>query len=148
MDPVSICLSFALTLLPADHPVRWGCVLAGIDATRSEAFALADPERLREVYARGSELRGVDRAVMEGYSDRGLRVRSFTMTVSDLRVISQSGSHVVLRVVDRVDHLSVVDERGAQVRVPNDLPTARLLALRREHGAWRIDRSTDEEQPR
>lgn len=132
----------ALCLLVAGMPVdaewRWRVVLGAIDSRREQAYESADPALLEQVYTRDSSLLAADTRVLDGYVDRGLRVRGLGMRVHSLVVGDVSADTVVISIVDQLEGVRVRSAGAAWRDLPSDERSARTLVLRYENDAWRI----------
>ena len=92
---------------------HWTRVLAALDVTRAQAFALGARAALRTVYVKGSpahrrDAQGLRRLVRAGLRIRGLRLTG--IRVSDPR--RRSDDEVVMRVSDRLEPYDVVTSSG------------------------------------
>jgi len=116
---------------------HWARVLDRLDRLRSRAFERLRPSMLRRVYRCGSAVLRHERAVLDDYRDRGVRLLGVRLRLTDVRLLSASASKVTVRVVERLGSTSaVVGPR--RVQLPVDAPTSRLLHLVRSAGGWRI----------
>ncbi len=116
---------------------RWERVLDRLDRLRSRAFRSLRPRLLRQVYLSGSAVLRHERAVLEAYCDRGVRLRGVRLLRTELRVMSAVRDRLTVRVVERLGSTRAVV--GSQrVRLPVDAPTSRRLHLVRGVAGWRI----------
>jgi hypothetical protein len=116
-------------------------VLHGWDADRAAAYARGDPSTLRRLYLPGSRAGVRDVRVLRVYAERGLVVRGLRTQVLALHVRSASRTRLELEVTDRLVGGRAVERRSsgdAGVSLPSDVPTTRVLVLRRESGEWRM----------
>lgn len=116
---------------------RWERVLDRLDRLRSRAFESLSPGLLRKVYLSGSAVLRHERAVLEGYRDRGVRLLGVRLLRTQLRVVSVVRGQVTVRVVERLGTTKVV-VGSRRVRLPVDAPTSRVLHLVRGETGWRI----------
>lgn len=114
-------------------------LLAGWDRARAAAYASGDARRLAALYTRGSAARSADRAMLEEYADRGVRVRELRMQLLALEVLGATPRRMRLLVTDRVHDADAEGPRG-EVRLRPDEPSTRVVVLvRREPGAtWLV----------
>ncbi len=116
---------------------HWERVLARLDRLRSRAFERLRPALLQRVYVSGSALLRRERAVLDDYRDRGVRLLGVRLRSTELRVVSFGRNRVTVRVVERLGPTrAVVGSR--RVRLPVDAPTSRVLRLMRGGAGWRI----------
>jgi hypothetical protein len=112
-------------------------VLARLDRLRSRAFQRLRPALLQRVYLSGSALLRRERAVLDDYRDRGVRLLGVRLRSTELRVVSFGRNRVTVRVVERLGPTrALVGSR--RVRLPVDAPTSRVLRLMRGGAGWRI----------
>jgi len=122
----------------AEITTDWFDVLAGLDASRAEAFRAGDPATLTEVYTGGSDALAADRRLLRRYARRGLRVHGLRMEVVDLRLVGHTPGRATLRVRDRVGAGHVVDAEGRRTRLPADGFSEHRIVLVRTDTGWRI----------
>ena len=112
-------------------------VLGGLDATRTRAFLVADPELLRDVYVNAA-VASTDVDVLREYRERGLRLEGMHMVREWCRVTDRSRRRLSLDVVDRLGPTSVRTADGHRTDLPRDRPTRRTVVLERTGQAWRV----------
>lgn len=112
-------------------------VLHAWDDRRAAAWARGDVDLLRRLYVAGSRTGRADVAMLRAYADRGLRVTGLRTQVLAVAVRSRAPARMVLRVTDRLAG-GVVRGGGRPLALPADRPTARVVALRRVDGRWRV----------
>jgi len=118
---------------------EWRGVLERLDGVRAEAFALADPERLDEVYAPDSPALAADRAAVDELVAAGLTVEGARHEVRDVTLLESAPQRARLRVVDVLAAHSVLAVDGAVVEErPARAPAAVEMELVDIGGAWRI----------
>lgn len=116
---------------------HWERVLDRLDRWRSRAFERLRPTLLKRVYVAGSVVLRHERATLDDYRDRGVRLLGVRLRLTKVRVVSASRNHVTVRVVERLGPTrAVVGSR--RVRLPVDAPTSRVLHLVRREAGWRI----------
>jgi hypothetical protein len=128
-------------------------VLHAWDAARATAYARGDPTALRRLYLPRSRAAPRDVRTLEAYAARGLAVRGLRTQVLALRVLTHGRGRLTLEVTDRlvggravVLSAGRVTERAADHRapgsadlaLPRDGPTTRVLVLRQRAGEWRM----------
>jgi hypothetical protein len=124
---------------PPSTAGRWKSVVQSLAATRSRAFADADPSLLGSVYLTGSSAYDVDRATVQSLAGRGLRAQGFATTVEAVRVERAGATSVRLHVVDRLSGYTLVDASGApHGRGPPRGRRAYTMSLRRTGSGWRV----------
>ena len=116
---------------------HWARVLDRLDRLRSRAFERLRPSMLRRVYRCGSAVLRHERAVLDDYRDRGVRLLGVRLRLTDVRLLSASVSKVTVRVVERLGSTWAVFG-SRRVLLPVDAPTSRVLHLVRSGGGWRI----------
>jgi hypothetical protein len=112
-------------------------VLRSWDDRRARAWATSDVAALGRLYTGGSHSGRHDRALLEAYADRGLRVRGLRMQVLSVEVRSATPRRMLLVVTDRLAG-GVAVGRGVRVPLPADQPSTRLVAFVRAEGEWRV----------
>jgi hypothetical protein len=118
---------------------RWLSVVRSLAATRSRAFAEADPELLASVYVAGSSAYDADRATIQSLVGRGLRAQGFAATIEQVRVEEVGGTSARLHVVDELSGYTLVDGAGAaHGRGPPRGRRAYTMSLRRTGSGWRV----------
>jgi hypothetical protein len=117
----------------AASPVTEGpvAVLREWDRRRAAAWAAGDVRRLRSLYVPGSTAANRDAARLQGWLDRGRRVRMETQVLR-ARVVHERPGALTLAVTDRVAR-AVTDDGTL---LPADAPSTWQVALRRIGGAW------------
>lgn len=128
----------AISALATSEDVRWAGVLGGLDDVRAEAFANANPGLLSEVYSRGSTALDTDAELIRDYERRGARVVGADLIVLSCKVRRRSVDQVSLEVVDRLAPAHVEWDDGTTRALPQDLPTRRVVTLKRTPDGWRI----------
>ena len=113
-------------------------MLRRLDDARAAAFASGRPAALAHSYLPGSGVLRRDRAVLDAYARRGLRVHGADLRLLRVRVLARGHRRVVLRVVDRLGPATVTARAGAALALPRDHPTVHRLVLRRTDPGWRI----------
>lgn len=117
-----------------------GClVLGALDERRAHALAHDDPEALAEVYPPESTLLAADRAVLDAYRERGLRLRGGAVERLSCRTAAERPGRYEVDVVDRVSE-SAVEASDGRRALPRDRPTRHLVTLVRTPGGWRVER--------
>ncbi len=119
--------------------VRWGTLLARLDAVRERAWRQGSTALLSRVYAEGSPELTADRRHLRAYLARGLRVEGVSLTVRRLTVVAVRQGWVRLRVVERLGPVQAMTVDGRARALPSDRPTCHLIDLSRDDG-WRIAR--------
>lgn len=117
---------------------HWLAVLTALDERRSHAYASARPRLLGDVYVAGSTVLRRDRAVLRAWSARRITVTDLHLDLLDVEVLHADRELVRLGVIDRLAPATATLPRGRTVSLPRDNATARMLALRRVDGQWRI----------
>ncbi len=120
-----------------DEPSGWRHVLGRLDAIRSRAWLHQAPQLLRRVYVPGARVLRLDRAMLVGYQQRGLRVRGVHLTFESVRVRSRSPGRVRLDVVDTLGPMTALG-RGGRQALPRDNPSRHVVVLARGAAGWRI----------
>ena len=121
---------------PASGPaVRAAAVLRAWDRARADAWARGSVGALRRLYVGGAGASDV--RLLEGYRERGLRVRDLRVQVLALDVLHRRPGEWRLRVTDRLSAGTAVGPAGRQP-LPRDRATTRTLHLVRDRGAWRM----------
>ena len=116
---------------------QWQQVLGRLDRLRSRAFERLRPALLKQVYARGSPVLRHERAVLDDYRDRGVRLLGVRLRITKLRVLSADHNQVLVRVIERLGPTTAV-VGSRRVRLPVDAPTWRVLHLDKGDDGWRI----------
>lgn len=111
--------------------------LAGPDQARAAAFALADPGLLHRTYTDAS-VAAADRAVVESYRRRGVRVVGAVMHRMSCAVASRTADRVELDVLDRLGPAVAITHDGRSRALPRDTPTRHRITLLRTPDGWRI----------
>jgi hypothetical protein len=112
-------------------------VLRAWDGRRARAWAASDVVALGRLYTVGSRSGRHDRALLEAYADRGLRVRGLRMQVLAVDVRSRSSRRMVLVVTDRLADAVAVGH-GVRVPLPSDRASTWLITFVRAAGEWRV----------
>jgi hypothetical protein len=110
-------------------------VLHGWDERRARAWSDAAPRRLTRLYVPGSPSAAADRAMLEAYRARGLRVVAMRRQTLSVRVVHESPRRLTLRVTDRLTHAMVAGV-GVRRRLPRGGFSTRTLTFRRTDGGW------------
>jgi hypothetical protein len=119
--------------------VRWGDVLAGLDAARSRAFATADAAALATVYTDGSPALARDRAVVTRLADAGLHTLGLRPVTVEVRELSSTARRARLRVVDVLPGYRLVDDSGGVVSVVPGRGRVRwTVTLTRTGARWQV----------
>jgi len=113
-------------------------VLRAWDARRSRAFAHGDGAALADLYVPGSRTGAVDRAVLRGYRERGLRVIGMRTQVLAATVLRESDRRLVLLVTDVLVGAVAADRDELRWALPHDRPSTRRVVLVRSGGSWRV----------
>jgi hypothetical protein len=122
-------------------------VLHSWDAQRARAWARADPDALRALYARGSAAGRADVQLLRAYRARGLVVRRLVTQVFAVRVLRSNDSSLRLRVFDRVAGGEVLDhgdpeqgnpEQGSAAPLRSSRPVTRTIVFRLDGATWRV----------
>jgi hypothetical protein len=113
-------------------------VLHTWDAQRARAYARGDGAALSELYTDRSRTGAADRAVLHGYTRRGLRVRGMTTQVLSVVVLTDLPRRIVLRVTEVLLQAAVVDRRGKPWALPHDQPSTRQVVLVRPGDRWLV----------
>jgi len=127
---------------------QWATRLGELDRVRAEAFATADPRRLDEVYAQGSDGWRTDEATIGAYARRDGRVIGADLRVLSCRVVQASPDRVSLEVVDQLGPARVRWGNGTSTDLPRDRPSRRALTVIRTADGWRIAESGQVSLPR
>lgn len=123
-----------LMFVPADR----GCqILDALDTVRSAAYAHNDPEALERLYSSAAAAHA-DRAVLQSYADRDLRVVSMQTERDSCR---RSGTNSLL-VVERLHLAEVQLGDGTRRALPVGAWKEREIRLVYD-GHWRIVHTTD-----
>ena len=118
---------------------RWAETLAALDASRSDAFAAADPAGLDVVYAPGAPALDRDRAALQRLASTGLRARGLRMRTVDVSVIARSPRRVRLHVRDAMPAYQLVDAGGRVVESRSGRPLmAWSVTLTRAGQRWLV----------
>jgi hypothetical protein len=126
----------AVSPSPAD---RWMSVVRSLAATRSRAFAEADPSLLGSVYVPDAPAYDTDHATIESLLGRGLRAQGFATTVEHVAVEQAGATSARLRVVDELSGYTLVDAAGtAHGRGPPRGRLAYTMSLRHTGSGWRV----------
>ena len=112
-------------------------VLRAWDDRRTRAWAAADVAGLGRLYTADSRTGRNDRAMLQEYADRGLRVPGLRMQLLAVDVQSRSSRRLELLVTDRLAG-GVAVGHGVRVRLPTDRASTRLVTLVRAVGEWRV----------
>lgn len=126
-------------------------ILRDWDRSRSRAWAAGDAQALARLYVRGSEAGARDVAMLERWSERGLRVRGMAMQVLAVELRRRTARRLVLVVTDRLVGAEVVGaaEKGGtgEVLLPRDQESTRRLTFRRVQGRWLLAAAQDLPRP-
>jgi Protein kinase domain len=118
---------------------RWRAVLVALDARRASAFAAASQRRLADVYAAAAPALRRDRAQLAELAAAGLHVERLRLRPRSVRVVTSSGRHVVLDVVDVLEPYDVRTARGGLVDVrPGRGATSWRVTLVRAGSDWQV----------
>ena len=112
-------------------------VLRAWDVRRAAAWAAGDAAALAALYTDGSAAGRRDRAMLDRYVARGLRVEGLRMQVLAGSVRSRTAGRLVLEVTDRLAHAVAVGQ-GVRAELPRDRASRRTVVLRRVAGEWRV----------
>lgn len=126
-----------VTALPTAAESDPRSVLRSWDRERSRAWATADVDALRALYAPRSRAGERDAAMLRRWRARGLRVTGLDTQVLDLRAVERGPRRLVLRVEDRVS-AAVARGEGGAVLLPADTAQRRTVTLVRLGRAWRV----------
>lgn len=129
-----VALVLALTLRP--EAVAAG-LLHAWDERRAAAYAVGDPSVLRPLYVPGSPAGRADRALLQEYDDRGLRVVGLRTQLLAVEVLRRADGAWTLRVTDRLVGGTAVG-RGERVVLPRDRASTWRIRLVRRDGAWLV----------
>lgn len=112
-------------------------VLRSWDRARSHAWASGDLADLRALYVDGSSAGERDAAMLQSWTERGLRVKGLGMQLLAVREVRRTDSAWVLRVTDRVAGGVVV---GSEERIPLpiDAASTRVIRWERNQGDWQV----------
>jgi hypothetical protein len=124
---------------PVPAAGRWAEALAGLDRTRSKAFAAGDPAGLRAVYAPGSPALARDTRVLRRLADAGLRAEHLRLTATAVRPVGRSDGRVRLAVTDLMPPYRLVDAAGTVVaRRDGRGPRSWTVELAAVGPGWRV----------
>jgi len=112
-------------------------VLRAWDVRRAAAWAAGDEAALAALYTDGSAAGRRDRAMLDRYVARGLRVEGLRMQVLAGSVRSRTAGRLVLEVTDRLAHAVAVGP-GVRVELPLDRASRRTVVLRWVAREWRV----------
>jgi hypothetical protein len=97
---------------------------------------------LDAVYVPGSSPWSADRALLDSYRSKRLRVEALRLQILSVRVETSGPTTVVLRIVDRLVSGVAVAASGERTHFPPGQPTTRRLTLTTKAGRWRISEIT------
>ena len=130
-------------LRPAPAPTArpdWAAVVQELDRVRERAWAAADPELLRAVYASGTAAGQTDAAALERLRGQGRTAVGVRHRVVGAQARSVTDARVELRVVDVLGPQEVRDARGRLVeRRPGRGARAYDVVLLRTAEGWRVE---------
>lgn len=117
----------------------WIDVLRALDATRSAAFARADPARLERVYADGSPAVQRDRELLAQLVASGSKARGLRLDIRSVRTHALGENRVVLKVADVLPRYHLVAADGTPLAARKGRPlTSWLVTLVRGAEGWRV----------
>ncbi len=126
-----------VAVLGGDDP---GClVLDALDERRAHALEHDDPDALARVYPPGSPLLAADRAVLDAYRERGLRLRGGGVERLACRTTREHAGRYEVDVVDRLAETTVETPDGRRT-LPRDRPTRHVVTLAWTPDGWRVER--------
>lgn len=123
--------------LRRDRELRALRVLHGWDRARRGAWSQGDAARLARLYSVGSQTGGRDIRALARWGLRGMRVRGLRQQISQLHVVSDGPTRLVVLVTERTTGGEAVG-RGASTRLPSSAWARLRIRLRRTHGTWRV----------
>ena len=118
--------------------VDWSAVLAGLDQTRSAAFAAADADGLAGVYAAGSPALVRDKQLLDQLRASGHTARGVRLLPTSIHVVESTDHRVVLRVVDVMPPYELVAAKGGVSSRPGRAAARWTVTLMREGPAWQV----------
>ncbi|GAA4824176.1 hypothetical protein ACFQ0K_17345 [Nocardioides caeni] len=110
-------------------------ILRDWDRARAAAWRDADVARLRGLYVPGAPAGRADVAMLQRWSERGVRVEGMSMQVLSVVLRVSTSRRVVLVVTDRLVGAEAVRET-TRTALPQDQPSTRRLDFRRWAGRW------------
>ncbi|MCB8992829.1 MAG: hypothetical protein H6530_02750 [Nocardioidaceae bacterium] len=113
-------------------------VLHDWDAARQAAYQAGDASKLTDLYVTGSSAAAQDVALLEAYSERGLRVISLRQQFFSVEVLAVSTVSIQLRTVERFAGGLAFGEGGCQ-RIPSGFPEKRAVTMTYDGTRWRVD---------
>lgn len=117
---------------------RPSTVLATWDERRARAWEAGDVEALRTLYVDGSRTGRRDARMLEQWNVRGVRVGAMSTEVDRVVVRRRDTDRLVLKVTDRLVADTADLDEGAQVRLPDDGWSTRVVELRKGADGWRV----------
>ena len=130
----------ALLMPTASGPAS---ILAAWDERRSAAWADADVEELRGLYAAGSRAGAADVRLLRRYADRGLRVIGLRTQVLSLTVLERDADLLSVVVTDRIVGGRASGD-GESVRLPADRASTRRIDLVKVGREWLVEEVRDQ----
>jgi hypothetical protein len=121
-------------------------VLRAWDRRRAAAWAAGDERALAALYTNRSAAGLRDRAMLNRYVARGLRVRGLRMQLLAGSVRTRTADRIELEVTDRLAHAVAVGP-GVRAELPRDRASRRTVVLRRVAGEWRVARVRAQPSP-
>ncbi len=126
-------------------PHRWVKILERLDRRRRQAWSQGHPALLDIVFAAGTPELARDRASLQAYLERGLRVEGVSLRFAGVDVMRHRPGWVRLRVVDQLTTARTVTAGQVRGALPRDRPSRHRIDLR--HGQpvggsrllWRSD---------
>jgi len=116
-------------------------VLRRWDARRARAYARGDVAALARLYVPGSRTGAADRAVLQGYVERGVRVIGMRSQVLGAEVRRESEDRIVVLVTDLVVGARAVGRDPAGWALPRDNPSTSRVVLVRQGGGWLVEQA-------
>ena len=117
----------------------WKAVLERLDASRSAAYATADPSAVSSFAVPGSPAAEQDRAVIGDLVAQGLRAEGYAPVIEQIEPLTTDTGRVVIAVTDSVPAYRWVDGQGTVVReMASRSSTQWRLELREDDEVWRI----------
>ncbi|MFN2540075.1 MAG: protein kinase [Mycobacteriales bacterium] len=123
-------------------PTDWAAVVAGLDRSRTLAFATGDATRLEQVYLPSSELLRRDAAALADLRARRATARGLTHRLLSVRQAATADDHVELAVSAALSAYTLVDGRGNVLERHTAGPVLQVLMVLVRSGSgggWRME---------